>query len=59
MRNTIPLCVVNRHQPVRQDVTWDGLHYVGNCSFCGRSIRRKSRRNWRRDWLPNHQPAPF
>lgn len=59
MIRRIPLCVLNRHQPIRRDVVWDGLNYVGTCSFCGEAIRRKSRRKWLRDWKPGYRPSPI
>lgn len=59
IQRTIPLCVFNRHEPVRHDVTWDGLHYIGSCSFCGESIRRKSSGKWLRDWMPDYEPTPI
>ena len=38
MLKTIPLCVLNRHQPVRRKVLWDGSNYVGHCSFCSAAL---------------------
>ena len=55
----IPLCLFNRHRPVREGVVWDGLNYVSNCRFCGKAIRRKSRGKWLRDWMTEEQPARF
>jgi hypothetical protein len=52
MRRTIPLCLFNRHEPDRTDINWDGLNYVSCCSNCGVTIRRKSRRKWLREWMP-------
>ena len=56
MRSIIPLCLFNRHRPVRPDVRHDGRAYVGNCTFCGKEIRRKSRGKWLRDREPEWQP---
>ena len=44
-------CLVNRHSPDRDHVSWDGRHYCGTCTACGKPIRRKEHRNWRADWL--------
>lgn len=55
MRRIIPLCLFNRHKPIRPDVRRDGRAYIGNCSFCGRDIRRKSRGKWLRDREPERQ----
>lgn len=41
-------CMVNRHDPDRKEVTWNGHDYVGECRHCGVTITRVSRRNWRR-----------
>ncbi len=41
-------CMVNRHDPDRREVTWNGQDYVGECRHCGVAIARVSRRNWRR-----------
>jgi len=40
-------CLMGRHEPLRRNVEWDGLHYVGNCRHCGKEIVRLSHRNWR------------
>ena len=47
----ITLCVLNKHEPDRRAAKWDGTHYVGHCLKCGRRIRRKAHKDWRRDWL--------
>ncbi|WP_162234213.1 hypothetical protein [Novosphingobium sp. Leaf2] len=49
MAISIPLCFANRHDPVRSDVTWDGISYVGTCKNCGMQIRRKKRHLWKLD----------
>lgn len=41
-------CLLNRHDPVRRDVMWDGRHYVGRCRHCGVPIMRYKRRIWRK-----------
>jgi hypothetical protein len=40
--------MINRHQPLRRDVQWDGRQYVGKCRHCGKPIRRKGKRQWRK-----------
>lgn len=44
------LCLLNRHEPDRPKVDWDGTHYVGTCTRCGIPIRRKRKHRWLRDW---------
>lgn len=41
------LCLLGRHEPLRRNVSWDGLTYIGQCRHCDRDIERASRRNWR------------
>lgn len=41
-------CLINRHDPLRRDVTWDGLAYVGVCRHCGAPIKRHRRNNWQK-----------
>jgi len=41
-------CRIDRHQPARREVTWDGRHYVGTCRHCGEPIQRRGHRNWRK-----------
>lgn len=41
-------CLLNQHDPVRRDVTWNGRAYVGDCRHCGAPIQRHGRRNWRK-----------
>ena len=48
---SVPLCLLNRHSPDRRVARWDGTHYISACRDCGKHIRRKSRNNWRTDWL--------
>ncbi len=43
------LCRFNRHQPIRRQVVWAGMTYVGTCKHCGAAIRRKSHGKWRLD----------
>ncbi len=45
-------CLFNRHDPLRRDVKWDGVTYIGECRHCGTTIIRMSRRKWRK-----HIPA--
>lgn len=46
-------CNLNRHRPIRSQVTWDHRSYVGTCKDCGEPIRRISHRKWR---LDTHAP---
>lgn len=48
MRIELPFCVINRHQPVRADVHWDGWGYRSTCRFCGCLVERESKRLWRK-----------
>ncbi|MFO6446440.1 hypothetical protein ACLBKU_04780 [Erythrobacter sp. NE805] len=41
-------CLLNRHDPDRKQVRWNGYDYVGECRHCGAPIVRHSRRNWRK-----------
>jgi hypothetical protein len=41
-------CLLNQHQPVRRNVTWDGRSYVGVCRQCETPIERRGRRRWRK-----------
>lgn len=41
-------CLINRHRPVRRNVTWDGFAYVGECRHCGALIARHGRNDWRK-----------
>ncbi|MFM7347925.1 MAG: hypothetical protein ACKO01_00365 [Erythrobacter sp.] len=41
-------CLLNRHDPDRREVVWNGHDYVGTCRHCGAPITRLSRRNWRK-----------
>lgn len=45
-------CRFDRHEPIRREVRWDGLHYVSTCTSCGQAIRRKDKGEWRR-WNPS------
>jgi hypothetical protein len=42
------LCVLNKHQPDRRNVGWDGKAYVGQCRRCSAPIKRLARKKWRR-----------
>ena len=42
----LSLCFINRHQPDRKRVQWDGLHYQGTCHVCQRPIIRLRRGVW-------------
>jgi hypothetical protein len=41
-------CLLNRHDPLRRNVKWDGMTYVGDCRHCGETIVRISRGKWRK-----------
>jgi hypothetical protein len=41
-------CLLNRHDPDRKEVKWNGHDYVGECRHCGASIVRVARRDWRK-----------
>lgn len=43
------VCAMDRHQPVRREVTWDGKHYTGYCRHCGEPIVRIGHHKWRRN----------
>ncbi len=42
------VCAIDRHAPVRRNVTWDGKHFAGNCRHCGQAIVRIAPRKWRK-----------
>jgi len=42
-------CKLNRHRPIRSEVTWDGLSYVSKCQDCGQPIHRQRHRVWRKE----------
>lgn len=41
-------CLLDRHDPLRKDVKWDGHDYVGVCRHCSSPITRVARRKWRK-----------
>lgn len=41
-------CMVNRHDPDRKAVRWNGHDYVGDCRHCGVPIERVARRKWKK-----------
>lgn len=41
-------CSIDRHEPSRRNVEWDGRNYVGQCRHCGAPIMRMERRKWRK-----------
>lgn len=45
------LCLFDKHDPKRSTTHWDGVNYVGECRHCGQKIRRRSRHNWKTDWM--------
>lgn len=42
------LCSLNRHDPLRRNVRWDGDHYRGQCRHCGTNVVRVARKTWRK-----------
>ena len=40
---------LNRHKPIRSKVYSDGGRLVGNCRYCGKSIRRLAPKLWKHD----------
>jgi hypothetical protein len=57
-RLDLPLCWFNRHAPIRDRAKWDGTHFVSKCRFCGTAIRRRTTRQWHKDWKPDHTNHP-
>jgi hypothetical protein len=53
----IPLCWFDRHAPDRDAVEWDGYDYVGNCRHCRTTIRRRGRKDWKKDWKQRERAA--
>jgi hypothetical protein len=52
-------CLLNQHEPLRRDVSWNGRTYIGECRHCGALIERHGRRNWRkRKGTAEHNDAP-
>jgi hypothetical protein len=41
-------CAMDKHQPLRRDVKWDGKHYVGHCRHCHDPIVRIAHHKWRK-----------
>jgi len=39
-------CAIDRHDPDRNRVRWDGFAYVGQCTHCGTPIRRLRKHRW-------------
>jgi hypothetical protein len=42
------LCSLNRHDPLRRNVRWDGVCYRGECRHCGAEVVRRARKTWRK-----------
>ncbi len=40
------LCLLDRHNPDRNRVRWDGFSYSGHCVRCEATIRRLRQRRW-------------
>lgn len=59
MRIELPLCLFNRHQPVRGEVHWDGWGYRSTCRFCGKLVERESKGLWRKAEPRQPPEAPF
>ena len=51
MRIRLPLCLFNRHAPVRNRAKWDGLSFVSTCKWCDTRIRRNPDGRWMKDWV--------
>lgn len=51
LREKIPLCWFNRHEPARDNVEWDGYNYVSTCRHCRAAIRRREKHRWEKDWM--------
>ncbi len=47
----LPLCLFNRHAPVRSRARWDGLSFVSTCRWCHAHIRRDPDGRWMKDWV--------
>ncbi len=41
-------CTMDRHEPLRREVRWDGRRYAGHCRHCGEPIVRIAHRKWRK-----------
>ena len=41
-------CSMDRHEPLRRAVAWDGRQYTGTCRHCGAPIVRIAHRKWRK-----------
>ena len=41
-------CSMGRHAPLRRDVKWNGLQYVGHCRHCHELIARVAHHKWRK-----------
>lgn len=57
----LPLCLFNRHTPLRKRVKWDGLNFVGTCRFCKHPIRKQHHGGWQKDWIEgdSHLKGPL
>lgn len=44
----LPLCLFNRHSPVKGHAKWDGKYYVGKCRHCDAAIFRKDKGVWKK-----------
>jgi len=42
------MCALDRHEPKRSDVHWDGKRYRAECRHCGSDIVRLARKTWRK-----------
>lgn len=43
------MCLINRHRPRRDQVEWNGFHYVAVCRHCEKPIVRMPKGGWRLD----------
>jgi hypothetical protein len=39
---------MDRHEPLRRDVNWNGKQYVGHCRNCQEPIVRIAHQKWRK-----------
>lgn len=59
MRINVSLCLINRHQPVRDEVHWDGWGYRSTCRSCGKLVERESKGLWRKAEPRQPPETPF
>ena len=42
------LCLLGWHRPIREQVRWDGMRFIGDCRDCRAAVRRIRAKAWRR-----------